>query len=136
MSRSSLLTALAAAALLAGCNTYPIVIGPVGLDNSSQAAPRCGPQQYPFHALENQQRGDVFLRVAVDPAGAVRTAAVATSSGSPFLDAAALDGVRFCRFPPAAAERQATVVFAYELVGGDEYLPRGVVNVGVSGSAR
>jgi TonB family protein len=136
MSRIHLLTAVAASALLAACNTYPIVIGPADLDSSSAAAPRCGPQHYPLHALENHERGDVHLQVAVDPSGAVRTAAVANSSGSSFLDAAALDGVRYCRFAPAAAGRQATVVFAYELVGGDEYLPRGVINVGVPGSTQ
>lgn len=136
MSPIRLLTAFAASALLAACNTYPIVIGPAGLDNSSPAAPRCGPQHYPLHALENHERGDVVLRVGLDPAGTVRSAAVASSSGSGFLDAAATEGARFCRFPPAAAARQAEVVFAYELVGGDEYLPRGVVNVGVPGSPR
>jgi TonB family protein len=136
MSRIHLLAALAASALLAACNTYPIVIGPAGLDASSPAAPRCGPQQYPFHALENHERGNVTLQVGVDAGGAVRDAALAASSGSAFLDAAALDGVRFCHFAPAAADRQQAVVFAYELVGGDEHLPRGVVNVGVPPGVR
>jgi len=122
---------LAAASLLSACNTYPIVVGPADLDSTSAAAPRCGPQQYPFYALENHERGDVVVRASVDAAGAVTGAALAVPNASPYLNAAAVQAVRACRFTPAAAPRQVDVVFAYELVGGDEYLPKGVVKVGV-----
>lgn len=133
MFRASLLPAIAiaAAALLSGCGLNPIVVGPADLDTASAAAPSCGPQPYPFYALENHQRGDVVVRVDVAAAGTVTNAAVAVPSESTYLNAAALEAVRSCRFAPAAAARQVDVVVAYELVGGDEYLPKGVVRVGV-----
>lgn len=130
MFRAALLS-VAAAALLSACGLYPIVVGPADLDTTSAAAPRCGPQQYPFYALENHQRGDVVVRVDVDAAGAVTRAALAVPSESTYLNAAALDAARTCRFAAATAARQVDVVVAYELVGGDEYLPKGVVRVGV-----
>lgn len=122
---------LAAASLLSACNTYPIVVGPADLDSTSAAAPRCGPQQYPFYALENHERGNVVVRASVDAAGAVTGAALAVPNASSYLNAAAVQGVRACRFTPAAAPRQVDVVFAYELVGIDENLPVGAVRVGV-----
>lgn len=131
MLRASLLSALAAASLLSGCGLYPIVVGPADLDTTSAAAPRCGPQHYPFYSLENHERGDVVVRVDVDPAGTVTHAALAAPSTSTYLNAAALDAARTCRFAPAAAARQVDVVVAYELVGGDEYLPKGYIRVGV-----
>jgi TonB family protein len=119
------------AATLSGCGLHPIVVGPADLDTTSAAAPRCGPQQYPFYALENHESGDVVVRAAVDPAGTVTGATLAAPHPSSYLNAAALQGLRACRFAPAAAPREVDVTFAYELVGGDEFLPKGVVRVGV-----
>jgi TonB family protein len=125
-SRCTLLLA-AAVALLAGCGTGPLVPAPPAA--SVADAPRCGPQPYPFHALENHYGGEVGIDVEVAPAGSVTDAALMQPAGSSYLDAAALRSVRSCRFLPAAVARRLQLVVVYELVNGDEHLPRGTVTI-------
>jgi TonB family protein len=124
-------TAALAGALLAACATTAFVPGPAGLDTTSSDAPRCGPQQYPFHALENMEKGTAVLDVTVDSAGAVQAAALTSPTASPFLNAAALDAARYCRFPAATAARHVRLVVAYDLASGDEHMPRGFVRIGL-----
>lgn len=60
---------------------------------------------YPKSARRKGQEGDVSIAVTLDANGCVATAEVATSSGNPALDSAALDAARKARFsiPPDGA---------------------------------
>lgn len=83
----------------------------------------CPPPVYPSRERERGVEGTVRLRVSVDAAGEVTAAAVADSSGSAALDAAALEAVRGWRFHPATegGVPVATVVLqpvSFGLVGG------------------
>jgi len=113
-----------AAAALAGCAT-PRAAPP------TDAAPRCGAQHYPHYALENEQKGDVVVRVEVDAAGRVAGASLQAPSGSRYLDAAALAGVRSCRFAAGGAPRRIDLLLAYRFLSESEIPPQGVVTVGV-----
>ena len=62
----------------------------------SNAAPR-----YPDAARRSGEQGTVTLRVHVARDGAASRVAVEKSSGSPHLDAAALEAVKAWRFAPA-----------------------------------
>lgn len=113
------------AALLAACAAAPAVA-------PGAATPVCGPQQYPFHALQEFESGRVVVAAEVRPDGALATPRVEASSGHPFLDAAALDAVRWCRFPPTGGgSARVRLLVAYDLLGQEEYLPRGAVSIGV-----
>lgn len=124
MNPKNRILALAAAAVLAGCATSPAA-------PPSDAAPQCGAQHYPHYALANEQKGDVVLRVDVDADGRVTNAAVQVPSASRHLDAAAVAGVRSCRFAAAGAPRQVDVLLAYRFLNDSEVPPQGVVTVGV-----
>lgn len=56
---------------------------------------------YPESARRRRESGRVMLRVAVSAEGRATEVAVALSSGSAVLDAAAADAVRGWRFVPA-----------------------------------
>lgn len=124
MNPKNRILALAAAAVLAGCATSPAA-------PPSDAAPQCGAQHYPHYALANEQKGDVVVRVDVDAAGRVTDAAVQVPSASRHLDAAAVAGVRACRFAAGGAPRRLDVLLAYRFLNDSEVPPQGVVTVSV-----
>jgi len=115
--------ALAALFLLGACASAPVA--PVPTD----AAPQCGAQHYPFHALENDVQGDVVVRLDVDGAGRVVQAALLVPGPSRYLDSAALAGVRSCRFAPGGAPRRVDVVVAYRFLNASEFPAQGVVTI-------
>ena len=71
--------------------------------DDAEAQPRAGnpPPHYPVAARRALREGRAVLRVVVSRDGEGREVRVAESSGTPILDAAALDAVRAWRFAPA-----------------------------------
>ena len=126
-----LFAATAAACLLSACTTTAPTASRVATD----AAPLCGAQHFPFYARENETEGDVILRVDVDPAGQARAASVRVSSTSRYLDSAAVEGVRSCRFAPGTASRSLDVQVAYRFRNRSEVPPQGVVTIGLPPAA-
>lgn len=109
---------------LAGCAVQAIppqapVIGGV----------QCGPQQYPFNALQDFARGQVVVRAEVGPFGALVNGVVEQPTVNPYLNAGALDALRHCRMHGAAPGTTVHLAVLYELGHADEYLPRGFVTV-------
>jgi protein TonB len=72
------------------------------------------PPRYPLTARRAGEQGTVTLRVLVLPDGRASRVAVEKSSGSPQLDAAALEAVKAWRFTPA--RRGADAVESWMLV--------------------
>jgi len=114
-------------ASLAACST-PLPGFPLPRPDAP-GTPPCGPQAYPFMALQGMQAGAVTVLAQVGPDGRVASAEVEQSSRNATLDAAAREGARHCRFPAAAAGTQLRLQFHYELWGTGEFMPRGVVSV-------
>lgn len=81
-----------AAMPVAAASPAPVELVPVSMPS----------QPVPYEAMEHHLDGQVVLRLRVDGMGRVLSAAVATSSGDPVLDAHALATVRDWRFavPP------------------------------------
>lgn len=127
MNNQPFFAALAAAFFLSACTTAP----QGGRSAATDAAPHCGAQHFPFHALENEIEGDVILRVEIDRAGQAQSATVRVPSASRYLDSAAVDGVLSCRFASAAAARTLDVRMAYRFRNRSEVPPEGVVTVGL-----
>lgn len=113
---------------LAGCAApIPGVATPVPVKGGP--GPDCGPQAYPFQALHNFVRGQVIVRGQVAPDGHVEKAFVEWAADDPYLTAAALEGVRYCRVPSSPPGSVVRLLFVYAFYGQEEYLPRGVVSV-------
>src|SRR4051812_12715268 len=93
------------AAMLSACATapWPSVAAPAPAPGSLGLGPECGPQPYPFQALQNFVRGQVVVRTQVGAEGRVETAQVEQASFDTYLTAAALQAVRSCRIPGAPA---------------------------------
>lgn len=64
------------------------------------------PPSYPLAARQRQDEGTVLLDVLVDEKGRVGELRIATSSGHPLLDRAALKGVRRWRFEPGRRDQE------------------------------
>ena len=116
-----------AAVLLAGCAT-PLPRAPLPRANAP-GTPPCGPQQYPFQALQDFVQGQVIVVARVGADGSVEGAQVARTAGHPHLDAAAVEGARHCRFVAVPTGAQVPLLFTYQFWGRQEYLPVGVVTV-------
>ena len=69
--------------------------------HSSAAYLRSPAPSYPLASRRAGEQGTVTLRVRVSPEGLATRVAVERSSGSPHLDAAALEAVKAWRFTPA-----------------------------------
>lgn len=83
--------------------TPPKPAGPVTLaEELSVACPNRVPPVYPMFSRRAGEQGRVVLRVELDERGSVTQASVATSSGLPRLDEAALSAVRQWRCNPAS----------------------------------
>jgi TonB family protein len=65
----------------------------------------CRPK-YPPESLKADEQGATVLRMYVTAAGELRGVSLVTSSGSPRLDQAAIDGLGRCRFRPATRAGQ------------------------------
>lgn len=122
------LAVLLAPALLAAC-AGPLPGAVVPPPGTLGLGPDCGPQAYPFQALHNFVRGQVVVRGQVAADGRITGAVAEQPAWDPYLTAAALDGVRHCRLPASPAGTVVRLLFVYDFVGGDQYLPRGVVTV-------
>ena len=116
---SALLTACAAA--------LPGAVAPV--PGTLGLGPDCGPQAYPFQSLHNFVRGQVVVRGQVAADGRITGAVAEQPAWDPYLTAAALDGVRHCRLTTSPPGTVVRLLFVYDFLGGDQYLPRGVVTV-------
>jgi TonB family protein len=125
MTRAS--AAALAAVLLAGCAT-PLPRAPLPRPDAP-GTPPCGPQQYPFQALQDFVQGQVIVMARVGAGGSVEGAQVVRSAGDAYLDAAATEGARHCRFVAFPAGAQVPLLFTYQFWGQQEYLPIGVVTV-------
>ena len=122
------LSTLAAAALLSACASFPSK-QPPGSEMPA-GAPQCGPQQYPFHALQNFQDGRVIVRADVRADGTVAGATVEVPSDNSYFNEAAPRAVRSCRLAPGA--RQVRLLVSYELFGQNRYLPNGYVIITIA----
>ena len=78
---------------------------PLGIAENPQPA-------YPASSRRNREEGRVVLRLLVDQGGRVSALEVATSSGFPALDEAAIRTVREWRFRPAMRDGQAVAAAA------------------------
>lgn len=115
-------------ALLAACAAPPpSAVAP--LPGTLGLGPDCGPQAYPFQALQNFVRGQVLVRGQVGANGFVERAVVEQPAWDPYLTAAAVEGVRHCRVPASPPGTIVRLLFLYQFHGEDEYLPRGEVSV-------
>jgi TonB family protein len=125
--RAPALAAALTALLLAACAT-PLPRAPLPRPDAP-GTPACGPQQYPFQALQDFVQGQVIVIARVGAEGEVEGAQVARSAGHPYLDAAAIEGARHCRFVALPPGAQVPLLFTYQFWGRQEYLPVGVVTV-------
>ncbi len=82
---------------------------------SGQTGPRADaswagnvPPPYPAASRRLREEGDVRLSVHIDEAGRVTDVKLVRSSGSPRLDAAAIETVKKWRFKPATVEGRPT----------------------------
>jgi TonB family protein len=124
MLRFPLLAVPVICAVLAGC-ALPSIPASAPMIGGLQ----CGPQAYPFNALQDWQWGQVLVRAQVGADGRLGQGVVEQPAPSPYLNAAAVDAMRQCRTVAAAPGTTVRAVVVYELVNRDEYLPRGVVYV-------
>lgn len=115
--RRALLSFVLAAACLAAQGAPPSA----GVD--------CGPQPYPFPALQNWQRGQVVVRSQVGADGRLVDSVVTQPTANAYLNAGALQAMRSCRAPGLAAGSEVRLLVIYDFAGQDEYLPRGVVTI-------
>jgi protein TonB len=94
----------------------PASVGAVALGPTSSSAAylRSPAPSYPLASRRAGEQGTVTLRVRVSPDGLATRVVVERSSGSPHLDAAALEAVKAWRFTPA--RRGADAVESWMLV--------------------
>ena len=64
------------------------------------ASQACHAPSYPPQARRLEEQGTVVLRFLIGPDGAVQKSEIASSSGYPDLDKAALDAMQLCHFKP------------------------------------
>lgn len=122
------LAALLSGLLLAGCaGPWPAAIPPD--PGAIGSGPVCGPQQYPFQALQDFQRGHALVRADVGPDGRLVNPVLEQAPFNGFLAAGAIDAVKQCRLPQARPGSQVRLLVAFDFYGQNEYLPNGVVTV-------
>jgi TonB family protein len=119
------------AAMLSACATAPwrSSMTPVPIPGSLGLGPECGPQPYPFQALQNFVRGQVVVRTQVGTEGRVEGAQVEQAAFDPYLTEAALQAVRSCRMAGTPAGTTVRLLVVYDFYGQSEYLPNGFVNI-------
>lgn len=71
----------------------------------------CSKPEWPIESLRKNQQGTVKLAFLVDADGTVRESKIATSSGHPLLDNAALNSVRRCKFEPGTEDGKAVLMW-------------------------
>lgn len=114
-------------ALAACAAPLPAVVTP--MPGMLGLGPDCGPQAYPFQALQNFVRGQVLVRGRIAADGRIGDVGVEQPAWDSYLTAAAVEGVRHCRVPASPPGTVVRLLFIYDFYGQDEYLPRGVVSV-------
>lgn len=84
------------------------------------AKPCGGGPEYPAESLRAEEQGKVALRLRIGTDGKAQDVRIASSSGHPRLDAAAVDFVRKCTFRAAAgaALPETTVEFVWKIADG------------------
>ncbi|HMA51879.1 MAG TPA: energy transducer TonB [Magnetospirillaceae bacterium] len=92
--RSLPVAGLAMLALLTGCAQVEHRTAPAIVPGS------CAPV-YPSVSRRMEEQGSVVVRFLISPQGTLLQSQVATSSGHPRLDAAALEVLPLCKFTPA-----------------------------------
>ena len=118
----------AATALLSAC----VAPGPWNTPPVPAAAgmgPVCGPQQYPFTALQDFQRGQVVVAAQVGDEGRLLQPVIEQATYNPYLNTGALAAVAQCRLPQARPGSQVRLLVVFEFYGQNEYLPNGAVLV-------
>ncbi|SDD95085.1 TonB family protein [Aquimonas voraii] len=86
----------------------PIVVSePPKGDNTEVAYRKVQPPKYPAEAIQQRQEGEVLLKVQVLPDGSAGDLQIERSTGSDFLDRAALDAVAKWAFHAAKREGRA-----------------------------
>ena len=125
--RKTFLSAAAALAL-AGCGT-PWPGAPLPNPGAIGAGPQCGPQQYPFQALQDFQRGAAIVRADVAPDGRLVNPVLGEAPFNGYLAAGAVAAVKQCSLPQASPGSQVRLLVAFDFYGQSEYLPNGVVTV-------
>lgn len=91
--------------------------------------PPCGPQQYPFQALHNFQRGQAVVQAEVGPDARLVHPVVEQPAGDAYLTDAARRAVLQCSMPAARPGSQVRLLVVFDFRGQEEYLPRGDVFV-------
>ena len=117
-----------AALVLAGCGA-PWPGGPPPNPGTIGAGPQCGPQQYPFQALQDFQRGQAVVRADVADGGRLVNPVLELAPFNGFLAEGAVAAVRQCSLPEARPGSQVRLLVAFDFYGQNEYLPIGVVTV-------
>jgi len=112
--------------LLLSCRTAPTPDSATAKENDVPVAINSeSPFQYPADLYDQGVEGEVRLRLFVDDMGRVHpeSTTVASSSGTPALDSAAVRGAALLRFAPAHKDGQAIGSAFYQPVvfrrGGD-----------------
>ena len=116
MSRAALLAALA---LLAACSRGRESAAPAEASNEMPVALNSeSPFQYPPDLYDQGVEGEVRLRLFVNAQGVVvaESTRVASSSGTPALDSAALRGTAELRFAPARRDGASVAMAFYQPV--------------------
>src|SRR3954468_10012537 len=117
-----------AAGLLAAC-AGPWPNAPMPNPGAVGAGPLCGPQQYPFPALQDFRRGAAIVRAEVAADGRLVNPVVEQPAFDLHLNAGAPRAVEQCRLPQARPGSQVRLLVLFDLHGQQEYLPNGVVTV-------
>ena len=89
----------------------------LSLSSAKVLAVNAPPPEYPYEARRQRITGDGVVTIAVDPAsGRVSAASMLRSTGSPFLDNAAITGFRRWRFKPGTVS-SVTCPITFTLTG-------------------
>ena len=123
-----ILLSAAAALALAACGA-PWPGAPLPNPGAIGAGPLCGPQQYPFHALQDFQRGHAIVRADVAPGGRLVNPVLEQAPFDAYLAEGAMAAVKQCSLPQASPGSQVRLLVAFDFYGQNEYLPNGVVTV-------
>jgi protein TonB len=109
----------ACAAVVAACRSTPTPESAAAKENDVPVAINSeSPFQYPADLYDQGVEGEVRLRLYVDDLGRVHpeSTTVASSSGTPALDSAAVHGAALLRFAPAHKEGQPVGMAFYQPV--------------------
>lgn len=87
--------------------------GPASADLNAIHMLSGDPPSYPYESRRKKEQGTVRLRLLLGPDGRVETLSVASSSGFPRLDKAALEAVRRWRWTPTLRNGKAVEILGF-----------------------